>query len=116
LHTTTNIGATALASTGLVPFTPAAFDQHGHRVQAAPARGCTTDLTLAELTRFKGQMDASDPNASTVEACLRQTTGDALTTDGDLLRTIDVLAQDVGRIGLCSDWPATTAFDAHGLI
>jgi len=40
---------------------------------------------------------------------------DALTNDGDILHTIDVLAQDVGIIGLFSDWPATTTFYANCL-
>jgi glycerophosphoryl diester phosphodiesterase len=44
-----------------------------------------------------------------------QTTLDALTTDGDIFRTIDVLAQEVGIIGLFSDWPATTTFYANCL-
>jgi glycerophosphoryl diester phosphodiesterase len=44
-----------------------------------------------------------------------QTTVNALTNDGDILRTIDVLAQDVGIIGLFSDWPATTTFYANCL-
>jgi glycerophosphoryl diester phosphodiesterase len=44
-----------------------------------------------------------------------QTTLRALTNDGDILRTIDVLAQDVGIIGLFSDWPATTTFYANRL-
>ena len=42
-----------------------------------------------------------------------QTTLDALESDGDILRTIDVLAQEVGIIGLFSDWPATTTFYAN---
>ena len=42
-----------------------------------------------------------------------QTTLDALENDGDILRTIDVLAQEVGIIGLFSDWPATTTFYAN---
>lgn len=33
--------------------------------------------------------------------------------DGDILRVIDVLAQDVGIVGLFSDWPATTTFYAN---
>ena len=44
-----------------------------------------------------------------------QTTLGALENDGDILRTIDVLAQDVGIIGLFSDWPATTTFYANCL-
>jgi hypothetical protein len=115
LHTAMNILATDLASTGRTPFTPAEFDQHGNRVKATPALACTTALTFAEFTRLTGKMDASNPNACTVEAFLRQTTLDTLTNDGDLLRTIDVVAQDVGLIGLCSDWPATTTFYANHL-
>lgn len=42
-----------------------------------------------------------------------QTTLDALNNDGDILRTIDVLAREVGIIGLFSDWPATTTFYAN---
>ncbi len=41
------------------------------------------------------------------------TTLPALENDGDILRTIDVLAQDVGILGLFSDWPATTTFYAN---
>ncbi len=42
-----------------------------------------------------------------------QTTLGAIKNDGDILRTIDVLAQGVGIIGLFSDWPATTTFYAN---
>ena len=45
-----------------------------------------------------------------------QTTVNALENDGDILRTIDVLAQDVGIIGLFSDWPATTTFYANCMV
>jgi glycerophosphoryl diester phosphodiesterase len=42
-----------------------------------------------------------------------QSTLPVLSGDGDILRTIDVLAQDVGILGLFSDWPATTSFYAN---
>jgi len=45
-----------------------------------------------------------------------QTTLDALNNDGDILRTIDVLARKVGIIGLFSDWPATTTFYANCML
>lgn len=38
---------------------------------------------------------------------------DGLENDGDILETMDVLAQDVGIIGLFSDWPASTTFYAN---
>ena len=44
-----------------------------------------------------------------------QSTLPALTGDGDILRNIDVLARQVGIIGLFSDWPATTTFYANCL-
>lgn len=40
------------------------------------------------------------------------TTPSALSNDGDILTTVDVLAQKVGIIGLFSDWPATTSYYA----
>lgn len=41
------------------------------------------------------------------------TTVGVLQNDGDILRTIDVLVQEVGIFGLFSDWPATTTFYAN---
>ena len=41
------------------------------------------------------------------------TTYTALGNDGDILRQIDVLVQEVGIFGLFSDWPATTTFYAN---
>ena len=38
---------------------------------------------------------------------------DAIHNDGDILTTINVLAQQVGVIGIFSDWPATTTFYAN---
>lgn len=42
-----------------------------------------------------------------------QTVTDAINNDGDVLTVIDVLAREVGVIGIFSDWPATTTFYAH---
>ena len=115
VYTTTNSLAADLACTGRVHLIPAAFDHHGTRVKSAPARGRTTALTLAAFTHLTGKTDASNPNTPTVEAFLRQASCDAFTNDGGLLRTLNVLAQDVGLIGLCPDWPATTTFDVNCL-
>ncbi|MEO0974800.1 MAG: glycerophosphodiester phosphodiesterase, partial [Pseudomonadota bacterium] len=41
------------------------------------------------------------------------TTVDVLRNDGDIMRTMDVLVQEVGIFGLFSDWPATTTFYAN---
>jgi glycerophosphoryl diester phosphodiesterase len=42
-----------------------------------------------------------------------QTTLDALHNDGDLLVTLDVLARQVGILGIFSDWSATVTFYAN---
>ena len=41
------------------------------------------------------------------------TTLPALRNDGDIFTTLNVLARDVGVIGVFSDWPATTTFFAN---
>lgn len=41
-----------------------------------------------------------------------QTTKDVINNDGDMMTTLDVLAQDVGIKGIFSDWPATVSFYA----
>lgn len=41
-----------------------------------------------------------------------QSVNNAIDDDGDMLTLLDVLAQDVGVIGVFSDWPATTTFYA----
>ena len=42
-----------------------------------------------------------------------QTTKGAINNDGDMLETLDVLAQEVGIIGIFSDWPATVTYYAN---
>ncbi len=42
-----------------------------------------------------------------------QTVTDAINNDGDVMNVIDVLARDVGVIGIFSDWPATTTYYAN---
>ncbi len=42
-----------------------------------------------------------------------QTTSEAVTGDGDILKTIDALNRQVGVLGIFSDWPATTTFYAN---
>ena len=38
---------------------------------------------------------------------------DAIDNDGDMMNVLDVLAMDVGIIGIFSDWPATTTYYAN---
>lgn len=42
-----------------------------------------------------------------------QTFDSAITREGDMFRMLDVLAQDIGVIGVFSDWPATVSFYAN---
>jgi glycerophosphoryl diester phosphodiesterase len=38
---------------------------------------------------------------------------DVISTDGDVYEVLDVLAKDVGVIGVFSDWPATVTYYAN---
>lgn len=42
-----------------------------------------------------------------------QSVTDAINNDGDMFSVIDVLAKEVGVIGIFSDWPATTTYYAN---
>jgi glycerophosphoryl diester phosphodiesterase len=42
-----------------------------------------------------------------------QTYDAAITREGDMFRMLDVLAQDIGVLGVFSDWPATVSFYAN---
>lgn len=42
-----------------------------------------------------------------------QSVNDALNNDGDMMNVLDVLAKDVGIIGMFSDWPATVTYYAN---
>lgn len=42
-----------------------------------------------------------------------QSVTEAIDNDGDVMKVIDVLARDVGVIGIFSDWPATTTYYAN---
>ncbi|MBX9964120.1 MAG: hypothetical protein K2Y35_13755 [Burkholderiales bacterium] len=41
-----------------------------------------------------------------------QTTLDALTNDGDIMTTLDVLAKQIGILGIFSDWSGTVSYYA----
>ena len=76
LHTTTNILAIPeLAAKCTEPFSPAQFNNEtGERISPASAKCCTSEITIDEFKTLCGKMDASDPNATTVEEYLRGTT------------------------------------------
>jgi glycerophosphoryl diester phosphodiesterase len=68
---------------------------------------------ISWTTERSGRIDSGVPEGGSY---YYQTTLDAIENDGDIMRTIDVLAKDVGIIGLFSDWPATTTFYANCMI
>jgi glycerophosphoryl diester phosphodiesterase len=41
-----------------------------------------------------------------------QSISDVIDNDGDMFTVVDVLAQDVGVMGIFSDWPATVSYYA----
>ena len=68
LHTTTDILAIpVLAAKCSEPFSPAGINQDTGLFEPASAQCCTSDITLEEFKTLCGKMDASDPNATTVE-------------------------------------------------
>jgi glycerophosphoryl diester phosphodiesterase len=67
LATTTDILLTPLASTCIVPFTPARLDANGGVRRAAGAECRTSELTLAQFKTLRGKVDEFDPAAQTVE-------------------------------------------------
>jgi glycerophosphoryl diester phosphodiesterase len=91
LHTTTNILAVPeLAAKCTQPFTPAAGST------PASAQCCTSDITLAEFKTLCGKMDASNPNATTVEEYL----GGTLDWRTDLYATCGTLMTHAESIAL----------------
>jgi glycerophosphoryl diester phosphodiesterase len=42
-----------------------------------------------------------------------QSVNSVIKNEGDIYEALDVLAQDVGIIGLFSDWPGTTTYYAN---
>lgn len=71
---------------------------------AKAAKAAGLDLITWTLER-SGPLDAGG-------GWYYQTIGDVIDGDGRMLEVVDVLAKDVGVMGIFSDWPATTSFYA----
>lgn len=100
LHTTTNILETPLAQKCSQNFQPAVFDPDtGALLQAASARCCTSDITLAEFKTLQGKMDGANPAATRVSDYLQGTASwrtDGYAARGTLLthrESIDLIQQ-----------------------
>ena len=75
-------------------------------VAARAARAAGLDIIAWSLER-------SGHLAGANKGFFYQTVAGGITREGDVLRVLDVLAQQVGVIGVFSDWPATTTFYAN---
>lgn len=84
------------------------LDSYGEIVPSDYAKNART----AGLDMIAWTVERSGPLASG-GGWYYQTVTDAINNDGDVLKVIDILARDVGVIGIFSDWPATTTFYAN---
>jgi glycerophosphoryl diester phosphodiesterase len=71
------------------------------------------DAKAAGLDLITWSLERSGILADGNNGSYYQTIAAAITREGDVLRVIDVLAKDVGVIGIFSDWPATVSFYAN---
>ena len=84
-----------------------ALDGSGNIVPSQYAR----DAKAAGLDIITWTLERSWPMAAG-GGWYYQTVADAIDNDGDMLTALDVLARDVGVLGVFSDWPATVTYYA----
>jgi glycerophosphoryl diester phosphodiesterase len=85
-----------------------ALDKRGHivpSIYAEAARDAGLDIITWTLERSGLLKDGG--------GWYYQSITDAIDNDGDKLEVLDVLAQDVGILGIFSDWPATVTYYAN---
>ena len=83
--------------------------ENGKIVPSAYAR----QAKAAALDIITWSLDRSGPLNVEGGGWYYQSIADVIDNDGDMLTLLDVLAKDVGVIGVFSDWPATTTFYAN---
>jgi glycerophosphoryl diester phosphodiesterase len=88
-----------------------AHDGAGRIVPSQAAR----DAKAAGLDLITWTIERSGVLADGGNGFYYQTFDSAVKREGDMLRALDVLARQVGVIGVFSDWPATTTFMANCL-
>lgn len=86
-----------------------ALDASNNIVPSQAAR----DAKAAGLGLITWSLERSGILADGNNGSYYQTIDPAISREGDVLRVIDVLAQDVGVIGIFADWPATVSFYAN---
>ena len=67
----------------------------------------------AGLSIIAWSLERSGPLAGGKGGWYYQTVNPALQRDGDMMQVLDVLAREVGILGIFSDWPATTTYYAN---
>ena len=94
-----------------------AVDENGQIVPsqyAMNAKAAGLDIITWTLERSGRIVEEVLPTKGTASPSFYyQTTLDALHNDGDLLVTLDVLAKQVGILGIFSDWSATVTYYAN---
>ena len=85
-----------------------ALDSHKHIIPSRYAQAAKA----AGLDIIAWSFERAGPLASG-GGWYYQTVSDAINNDGDMMNVLDVLAQDVGVIGIFSDWPATVTYYAN---
>jgi glycerophosphoryl diester phosphodiesterase len=85
------------------------LDAQGKLVPSRYAR----DAKAAGLGLITWSLERSGFIATGAPGFFYQGLAPALKREGDVLQVLDVLAREVGVIGVFSDWPATTSFYAH---
>jgi glycerophosphoryl diester phosphodiesterase len=86
-----------------------ALDGAGRIVPSQAAR----DAKLAGLDLITWTLERSGILADGNNGFYYQTIDSAIRREGDVMTVIDVLARQVGVLGIFSDWPATTTFYAN---
>jgi glycerophosphoryl diester phosphodiesterase len=86
-----------------------ALDASGQIVPSNYAR----DAKMAGLDIITWTLERSGILADGNNGFYYQTFDAAIKSEGDMMQVIDVLARDVGVLGIFSDWPATTTFYAN---
>jgi glycerophosphoryl diester phosphodiesterase len=86
-----------------------ATDASGRIVPSQYAR----DAKAARLDIITWTLERSGILADGNNGFYYQTFDSAITREGDMMRVLDVLARQVGILGIFSDWPATVTFYAN---
>ncbi|MCM5681609.1 glycerophosphodiester phosphodiesterase [Schlegelella sp. S2-27] len=84
-------------------------DGNGHIVPSQYAR----NAKAARLDIITWTLERSGLLADGDNGFYYQTFDPAVTREGDVMRVLDVLARQIGVLGVFSDWPATTSFYAN---